>query len=86
MNLCNESCSSVLHPKTRTLDIYTQTVKPNLFIPAMPIGIIDFYHSILLSLTLPGGNKVSAKQNVLASFSHSFHLIRIKFDVVMKQF
>ena len=36
----------------------------------MLIGTIDFYHFVPLSLTLtlPGGDKVSAKQNLLASF------------------
>ena len=55
----------------------------------MLIGAIEFYYFIpfRLSLTLPGGHKVSAKQNQLASFSsHTFHLIRLKFDAVMKQF
>ena len=35
-------------------------------------GTIDFYHFILLSLTLTlaGGHKISAKQNLLASVSH----------------
>ena len=57
----------------------------------MLIGIINFDHFVLLSLTLtlPGGNKVNTKQNLLASFSnffHTFHLIRMKSDAVMKQF
>ena len=36
------------------------------FIPAMlrSIGTIDFYHVIPLSLSLPGGHKVRAKQNL----------------------
>ena len=57
--------------KTFNIGHYTQTVQPNLFIPAMLIGTIDFYHFILLSLTLilPGGHMVSIKQNLLASFS-----------------
>ena len=40
----------------------------------MLIGTTDFYHCIPLSLTLilPGGHKVSAKQNLLASFSPTF--------------
>ena len=52
---------------------YTQNVLPNLFIPAMLIVTIDFYHFIPLSLTLtsPTCHKVSAKQNLLASFSHT---------------
>ena len=51
-----------------------QTVQPNFVIPAMLTGTIDFYHFILLSLTLtlPGGHKVSAKRNLLASFSSVF--------------
>ena len=48
-----------------------QTVQPNLFIPAMLIGTIDFYHSKHLSVTLilARGHKVSTKQNILTSFS-----------------
>ena len=43
-----------------------QTVQLFFSRPAMPIG--DLYHVIPLSLTLtlPGGHKVSAKQNILA--------------------
>ena len=50
---------------------YTQTVQPDLFMPAMFIGTIDFYHFIPLSLTLnlPWNHKVSMKQNLLASVS-----------------
>ena len=38
--------------------------------PAMLIGTIYLYHFVplSLSLTLPGGHKVSLKQNLLASF------------------
>ena len=64
-----------------------QTVQPNFFIPAMHIGNIDFYHFRPVSLTLPGGHKVSPKQNLLASFFfHTFQLMRMNFDVVMEQF
>ena len=55
-----------------------QTVLPNFFIPGVLIGTSDSYHFIPLSLTLilPRGNKVSTKQNLLASFfSHTFYLI-----------
>ena len=67
---------------------YMQIVLPNVFIPAMLTSTIEFYHFILLSLTLtlPVGYMVSTKQNLLASLSHTFHLIRIEFVVVMKQF
>ena len=51
---------------------YYCSAKVLLFVlPAMFLGTIDFNHFIPLSLTLtlPGGHKVSAKQNLLASFS-----------------
>ena len=67
-----------------------QTVHPDFVIPAMLIGTFDFYYFIPLSLTLTlyEGRKVSTKQNLFIGyiFSHTFHLIRLKFDVVMKQF
>ena len=46
------------------------------FIPAMPIGTIDFYHFIALSLplTLPGGHKFNAKQNLWALFSRTLFI------------
>ena len=42
-----------------------------IFIPAMLICIIDFYHFMPLSLalTLPDDHKIIAKENLLASFS-----------------
>ena len=90
-NLCNELClSEHLFYVAKTLDI-TRKVLNQIFsyLPsAMLTCIIDIYHFILLSLTLtlPWGHKVSAEQNLLASFSHTFHLIRMKVTVVMKQF
>ena len=38
------------------------------------------------TLTLPGGHKVSGKQNLLASFSQKLLLIRMKFITVFDQF
>ena len=55
----------------------------------MLIGNIDFYRFILLSLTLtlPEGHKVTTNPGILASFSpYTFHLKRMKCDVVMKWF
>ena len=80
MDICNELCSSGWQVgrwscvgKTLAIRHYTQTVKPNFFIHAMLIGIIDFFCfrslSLTLTLTLPGGHMVSTKQNLLASFS-----------------
>ena len=50
---------------------WTLHFSPNFFIPAMLIRTIDFCHFILPSLTftLPGGHKVSTKQNPFTSFS-----------------
>ena len=63
-----------------------QSFQQNIFIFVMLIGTIDFYHFMPLSVTLTGGHKVSAKQNILASFSSTLQLIRVKFDIVLKQF
>ena len=55
----------------------------------MLIGTIYVCHfaPLSLTLTLPGGHKVSAKQNILASFfSHIFQLIGTKFDMTLTQF
>ena len=63
-------CPSVLCGKSFNTGHGTQTFQPVLLIPAMLIGTMDFYHFIPLSLTLtlPGGHKVSTKQSLLASF------------------
>ena len=65
---------AVLHGKNVNAGHYAQAVQPTLFIPAMLIGIIDFYHFIPLSLTLtlPEGHKVSTKQNLLLHFLSHF--------------
>ena len=76
-----------LHDKDLSIGHCKQTVLPKFFVPAMLIGTIDFCHFISLSLTLTflWGHRVSAKQNLLASFSWTFHLIWMYVDV-MKQF
>ena len=65
------SVCRVLCCKDFNIGHYTQTVQQIFFTPAMLIGTMDFCHFIPLSLTLtlPGGHKVSTKQNLLASFS-----------------
>ena len=68
--ICLDSQSAVLYGKNFNVGHYTQTFYPQFFIPAILIGTIDFDHFILLSLTL--GYKVSMKQNLLASISHTF--------------
>ena len=64
---------AILSGRNFNIGHYTQTFQPNFFIPAMLIGTTDFYHIILLSvtLTLAWGCKVSTKQNLLASFSRT---------------
>ena len=77
MDLCNELCSSgQLACVRKTLDITHELFNQSFFIPAMLTGTINFYHFIPLSLTLtlPEGHKVSAKQNLLASFSPTFYI------------
>ena len=92
MDLCNEPCLSVwpaiLHGKNLMLDT-THRLFDHVFIPAILIGATVFCHFIplLQIMTLPGGHMVSAKQNLFGFiFSHTFHLITMKFHVVMKQF
>ena len=75
--------------KTLTLDITCELLNVIFFTPAMHIGSIDFNHFVPLSLTLtfPGGHKVSGKQKHLVFiFMQSFQLIRMKFDIALKQF
>ena len=52
-------------------------MQPKCYILKMQIGIIDFYHFIpfSLTLTLPGGHKVSAKQNLLAKLSSALFIL-----------
>ena len=62
--------------KTLTVGYYTQTFQAfqtTLFTFAMLIGTIDYYHFILLSLTLtfPGGHKANAKNDHLAVIFHT---------------
>ena len=60
---------AVMLSKNSNVKQYTQTVSTNVFTTALFIGTIDIYHFILLllTLTLPGGHKVSTNQNILAS-------------------
>ena len=94
MDLRNESCSAgrlscwlSCVTKTLMLNITRRLLNLIFFLPAILIGTIDFFHCTPLSQTLTlGGHRISTKQNPLACFFHTFHLIRMKFDVVMKQF
>ena len=79
MDLCSKACSSVLSPsvcsssmaKTLMLDTVHKLFNQIFVTPSMFMGIVDFYHLKLLSMTLTSaeGHKVNSKQNLLASFS-----------------
>ena len=74
-HVMNHGCPAgqpvVLCGKNFNIGHHTQTVQPSFYIPTMLIGTIDFNHFIPLSLTLtlPGGHMISAKENLLAVFS-----------------
>ena len=74
--------------KTPIIVHYTHSFQPNSFIPAMLICRIDFYHFIPLSLTLtfPGRHKGHNAKPIGFIFLHTFQLIRIIFDMVLKLF
>ena len=91
MDLRNELCLSVRPagwPPCMARTVALDITQPDLLIPAMLIGAIDFSHFIPLSqtLTLAWGHKVCKAKPLGFIFSHTFQLIRIKFDVVLKQF
>ena len=78
MGLCYELCSAnqlaslaSCMAKTVMLDITCKLFKFLSYLPCL--GTIDFYYLIPLSLsmTLPGGRRISTKVNLLASFSRS---------------
>ena len=77
-SICNESCwasrRTILHGKDFTTGHYTQTAEPNVFIPAMLMGTIDFYHLVLLSLTLtlPGVTRPALSKTYLLHFLAHF--------------
>ena len=84
MDLCNQLCSYIwpdgqaavcltkLHGQNFNIEHNVQTFQSKFFIPSMFVGIIDFFLFIPLPMifTLAWGHKISAKQNLLASFSH----------------
>ena len=76
--------SAILHGKNFTVGHSMQTMQPNLLVPAMLIGTIDFYRSVPLLLTLALlGSQGQCKTKPLGFiFSHTFHLLKVKFDVM----
>ena len=78
----------VLRDKNFNTGHYMQNFLPNFFIRAMLLGTIDFCHFIplLLTLNLPWFTKSAQSKPIGFIFSHTFHLMRMKFDMAMKQF
>ena len=73
-----DSCPSVSLESRTTVNVgrYAQTFQPNLSIPAMLVGAIDFYNFISLSVTLTFlgiTRSVKAKHADLI-FTHTFQL------------
>ena len=69
-DLCNESCLAGLCSKNFNVGHHMQTSQQNFFTSAILMGISWLLPFGLLSqaLTLPGGHKVSTKQNLLVLF------------------
>ena len=65
---------AVLHGKSLYVEHQAQTCEQNLFIPAMLVGIIDFYHFIPLSvtLTLTGDHKTKESKTSWLHFLPDF--------------
>ena len=87
MNLFNELCSSAYSPvrpfvhhawQNLNVEHYIQTVQP-FFISALCIDSFGGYHftPLSLTLTLPGGHKVSAKHTLLDLYVHKYILFSV---------
>ena len=87
--LCSSDQPTIMHGKNFNTGHYTQTFQPMFFIPAIHIGTIDFYHFISTFTDL--GHCCRSQGQCKAKplgfiFSHTFQLIRRKFDILLKQF
>ena len=94
MDLCNESCSSVLpsiwRGKHFNIGHYTQTFQSIFFhtCQAYRQNWLLPFETFSLTLTFAVGSQGqrNAKPTDLTFFLAHFHLIRMKFDVAMKRF
>ena len=77
---------AVLCGKNLSVEHYIQTFQPNVFLPAMLIGTIDFYHFIphSVTLTLTGGHKVSTKLSCWLHFLTHFSTHQHRFDLMLE--
>ena len=64
------------------LDITHKMFNQILLIPTMVIGILPFYTDLYYTW----GSRQSKAKPIAFIFLHTFHLIRMKFDVLMKQY
>ena len=88
MDLCNESCSSVLPScvaKTLTLDITRKLFNQIFYTCHADMHYYSYTTFIDIALTRGSQGQHKAK-HICFIFSHSFDLVRIKFDVTIKQF
>ena len=74
--------------KTLNVRHYTLTIQPDFFIPVLLIGTVNFYQFLTCTdLDLAWGSQGQHKAKPIGIiFLHTFHLIRMKFDVAMEQF
>ena len=85
MDLCDQLClAGWLSYLMNILPDITRYFQPNIYIPVMPMGTIDFYHFYLFQwswvwLGVTGSEKSE-------TFWLHFQLIGMKFDVELKQF
>ena len=95
MDLCNESCSagtghpSVLCGKNLNVGHYLQNVQPKFYIAAMLLGTIWLlpFCTTFTDLDIAWGSQGQHKAKPAGFiFSQTFPLIRMKFDMMMKQF
>ena len=86
-HVCRAGQQSSCMAKALMFDI-VHIFRPNLFIPVMLIGTIDFYYFIpLTDLDLAWVSQDQCKAKPLGFiFSYTFQLIRMKFIIVLKQF
>ena len=88
MDLCNESCSFVACQKLSRWTLHVNgsaTFLSYLACLQAPLTPTFLYH--FTDLDLAGGSRVQhTAKPVCFIFSHTFHMVRIKIDVVMEHF
>ena len=80
VHLSASPCVCFALQKLLNLGLNLQIVGPNIFTPVVDTSTHGCYHFTPCSVTLlfAWGFKISTKQNLLGSFSHTSQLLRIK--------